>query len=361
MQTREGIGHDAERSDAPVPPTAGNGTSIIEVRDLHKTFEPRRRFFWGDRALVRAVDGVSLRVRRGETLAIVGESGCGKSTLARAMLRLEEPTSGEVSFEGCNLLELGPRELRKMRRNFQMVYQDPYSSLNPRMKIGHMLAEALLVHGICDRSQVRNEVTRLLELVEMPAAIASRYPAHLSGGQRQRIGIARAIAVHPRLIVADEPVSALDVSVQAQILNLMNDLKREVDVTWVFIGHNLGVVRQLSDRVAVMYLGRIVEEAPSRILFSQPLHPYTRALVEAVPQPDPARPMVTPLVRGDPPAATNIPAGCRFHPRCPIARSFCRVHDPALQGAGDDHRVACWAVTSPLLWSSEDAPAAAEE
>jgi oligopeptide/dipeptide ABC transporter ATP-binding protein len=337
----------------PLEAAVSNGPApILEVRDLYKTFVLYRGLLNRERALVRAVDGVSLAVRRGETLAIVGESGCGKSTLARAMLRLEEPTGGEVVFEGQNILVLPGPALRRARRNFQMVYQDPYSSLNPRMRIGQILAEALLVHGICGRPEVQQHVTRLLKLVELPEAVAARYPAHLSGGQRQRVGIARALALRPRLIVADEPVSALDVSVQAQILNLMKDLKREVDVTWVFIGHNLGVVRQIANRVAVMYLGRIVEEAPAAAIFTQPLHPYTQALLASVPQPDPRRPMTAPPVTGDPPAATNIPPGCRFHPRCPLARPLCRTHDPATAIVGPDHRVACWAVTDPERWSA---------
>ncbi len=325
---------------------------ILEVRDLYKTFTLHRGLLNRERVLVRAVDGVSLSVRRGETLAIVGESGCGKSTLARAMLRLEEPTSGEIVFEGRNIVLLSGSELRRARRNFQMVYQDPFSSLNPRMRIGQILAEALLVHRICGRSEVRDHVGRLLKLVELPPVVATRFPAHLSGGQRQRVGIARALALRPKLIVADEPVSALDVSVQAQILNLMKDLKREVEVTWVFIGHNLGVVHQIADRVAVMYLGRILEEAPAATLFAQPLHPYTKALLASVPQPDPRRPMSVPPVTGDPPAATNIPPGCRFHPRCPLARGICRTDDPMTTTAGADHVVACWAVTDPNRWSS---------
>jgi peptide/nickel transport system ATP-binding protein len=341
-----------EQSVATLSSAGETDGTILRIRDLYKTFEGRRRFLGAGGARVRAIDGVSLDVRRGETLGIVGESGCGKSTLARAMLRLEEPSSGQIIFDGVNILELRERELRKTRRNFQMVYQDPYSSLNPRMKIGHVLSEVLLVHGICTRSAVHAEVAKLLALVGMPPEVATRYPAHLSGGQRQRIGIARVLAVKPKLIVADEPVSALDVSVQAQILNLMKDLKGEVDVTWVFIGHNLGVVRQIADRVAVMYLGRIVEEAPAGQLFSVPRHPYTQALIAAVPLPDPTKPMVLPQVTGDPPSATNIPAGCRFHTRCPLARSYCRTHDPSLQTVESDHRVACWAVTAPELWSS---------
>jgi oligopeptide transport system ATP-binding protein len=330
-----------------------NGSSnILEVRDLYKTFTIHRGLLNREHVLVRAVDGVSLAVRRGETLGIVGESGCGKSTLARAMLRLEEPTGGEVVFEGRNIVLLSGPELRRARRDFQMVYQDPFSSLNPRMRIGQILAEALLVHRICGRAEVQAHVGRLLKLVELPVIVTARYPAHLSGGQRQRVGIARALALRPKLIVADEPVSALDVSVQAQILNLMKDLKREVDVTWVFIGHNLGVVHQIADRVAVMYLGRIVEEAPAAVIFAQPLHPYTKALLASVPQPDPRRPMSVPPVTGDPPAATNIPPGCRFHPRCPLVRGICRVDDPMLASAGTDHGAACWAVTAPERWSA---------
>ncbi|MDB5057579.1 MAG: oligopeptide/dipeptide transporter, ATP-binding protein C-terminal domain protein, partial [Chloroflexi bacterium] len=250
------------------------------------------------------------------------------------------------------ILKLSPAELRKARGHFQMVYQDPYSSLNPRMRVGQILAEALLVHGKCTRNMADAQVEQLLQRVELPAVVATRYPAHLSGGQRQRVVIARALALGPRVIVADEPVSALDVSVQAQILNLMQDLQEEVDVTWVCISHNLGVVRQIADRVAVMYLGRIVEEASVTRIFAQPLHPYTRALLASVPQPDPRRVMDIPPVQGDPPAATNIPPGCRFHPRCPIARSLCTREDPALAFGATDHEVACWAVTDTTRWSA---------
>ena len=330
--------------------TLPTGAPILEVQDLHKRYALRRGLLNRQQAVIRAVDGVSLEARRGETLAIVGESGCGKSTLARLMLRLEEPTSGQVRFEGQDLLKLSGSGLRHARGNFQMVYQDPYSSLNPRMRIGQILAEALLVHGICPRSTVMEHVHQLLNQVELPALVATRHPAHLSGGQRQRVVIARALAVRPRIIVADEPVSALDVSVQAQILNLMQDLKREVEVTWVFISHNLGVVRQVSERVAVMYLGRIVEEAPADRIFAHPLHPYTKALLASVPEPEPRKRMAAPPLIGDPPTATNIPPGCRFQQRCPLARPYCLAHDPSLVAMEPQHRVACWAVSAPEQW-----------
>jgi oligopeptide/dipeptide ABC transporter ATP-binding protein len=333
---------------------ADGAPAILAVRDLRKVYALQRGWLNRRHAEIRAVDGVSIEVRRGETLAIVGESGCGKSTLARLMLRMEEPTSGEIRFEDQDLLALSGADLRRARTNFQMVYQDPYSSLNPRMRIGQVLAEALLVHDICKRQEVQEYVLQLLRQVELSPVVATRYPAHLSGGQRQRAVIARALAVQPRIIVADEPVSALDVSVQAQILNLMQDLKRNLKVTWVFISHNLAVVRQVADRVVVMYLGRIVEEARVDQIFMRPLHPYTKALLSSVPEPEPRRIMAVPPVLGDPPAPTEIPPGCRFQQRCPLARPFCRTHDPALAALETGHRVACWAVSAPDRWERQD-------
>jgi oligopeptide/dipeptide ABC transporter ATP-binding protein len=337
---------------------------LIEVRDLRKVFEIHAgvldRALRRERLRVHAVDGVSLTVEAGETLGVVGESGCGKSTLGRLIVRLEEPTAGEISYRGRDLVPLSERELRPHRRALQIVFQDPYSTLNPRLKVGSVLAEALRVHKLCARDEVDARVIETLALVELPAAIADRYPAHLSGGQRQRVGIARALAVRPELIVADEPVSALDVSVQAQILNLVNDLKHELGVSWIFIGHNLATVRQVSDRIAVMYLGRIVELGPADVILSAPLHPYTRALLESVPHPDPRRPMEPPKLVGDPPSPIRIPKGCRFASRCPLARPFCRDNDPALVLVSSGHDVACWAVTHPDAWSAgEAAPTAA--
>jgi oligopeptide/dipeptide ABC transporter ATP-binding protein len=256
---------------------------------------------------------------------------------------MEQPTSGEIDFGGIG-------EGGAQRRALQMVFQDPYSTLNPRLKIGSVLAEAVRVHRMRPPDAVPARVAELLELVELPPSVATRYPGQLSGGQRQRVGIARALAVEPELIVADEPVSALDVSVQAQILNLINDLKRELGVSWVFIGHNLASVRQVSDRIAVMYLGRIVEQGPVAVLLSAPLHPYTKALLEAVPHPDPTLPLQPPRLLGDPPSPVHLPPGCRFASRCPLATPYCIANDPALVRAAPAHDVACWAVTHAEAW-----------
>jgi oligopeptide/dipeptide ABC transporter ATP-binding protein len=332
----------------------GDGAPLLEARDVRKEFELKpglkQWLLRGERLRLRAVDGVSIVIERGQTLGIVGESGCGKSTLARLLVRLEQPTSGEILYRGQDLA-LSERRLRSYRRALQIVFQDPYSTLNPRMKVGSILSEAVRVHKMRPADQVPARVAELLELVELPATIASRYPAHLSGGQRQRAGIARALAVEPDLIVADEPVSALDVSVQAQILNLINDLKTVLGVSWVFIGHNLASVRQVADRIAVMYLGRIVEQGPASIVLSSPLHPYTQALLEAVPHPDPAIELQRPVLTGDPPSPIHLPAGCRFASRCPAARSFCRGREPSLTRAATAHDVACWAVTHPEDWA----------
>ncbi len=339
-------------------------TALLEARDLRKVFELRPGLVgWlvrRERLRVHAVDGVSLRIGRGETLGVVGESGCGKSTLGRLLVRLEEPTAGAILYQGVDLVGLPERRLRTYRRALQIVFQDPYSTLNPRLRVGSILAEAVRVHAMRPRAEVGTRVRELLELVELPASIAGRFPGHLSGGQRQRVGIARALAVEPDLIVADEPVSALDVSVQAQILNLINDLKRELGVSWLFIGHNLASVRQVSDRIAVMYLGRIVEQGPASVILSAPLHPYTRALLEAVPHPDPRRELRPPQLAGDPPSPIRLPAGCRFASRCPLARSFCRMHDPVLAAATAGHDVACWAATHPGEWGASAVESSSE-
>ena len=339
--------------------SAPSHEALVEVADLHKRFDVHAglvdRLLRRERLRVHAVDGVSLTIKRGETLGVVGESGCGKSTLGRLLVRLEEPTSGRITYRGTDLVPLSERELRPLRRSLQIVFQDPYATLNPRLKVGSVLKEALRVHRLHPPDELDDAVLELLRLVELPAIVADRYPSHLSGGQRQRVGIARALAVRPDLIVADEPVSALDVSVQAQILNLINDLKRELGVAWLFIGHNLATVRQVADRIAVMYLGRVVEEGPADVVLSTPLHPYTRALLESVPQPDPRQPMEPPRLIGDPPSPIQIPAGCRFASRCPLARPFCVSNDPALTAAASSHAVACWAVTAPDAWASDAA------
>jgi oligopeptide transport system ATP-binding protein len=320
------------------------GEVLLEVRNLVKHFEVGSGLFGGRRGIIRAVDGISLTVRRGETLGLVGESGCGKTTTGRCILQLERPTSGSVVFEGRNLTTLTDVELRPLRRRMQVIFQDPYSSLNPRMTVGQILAEPLAVHRIVPDAAARiARVNDLLAHVGLLRQHARRYPHELSGGQRQRVGIARALALEPALIVCDEPVSALDVSIQAQIINLLEDLQSELRLTYLFVAHDLSVVRHISDRVAVMYLGRIVEVADRKTLYDDPKHPYTRALLSAVPIPDPAiearRERL--VLGGEVPSPLNPPAGCVFHPRCPIAIHDCRRAIPELRQVGPDHQAAC--------------------
>ncbi len=320
---------------------------LVTARGLTKHYPIGGGFFGGTKLVLRALDGVDLEIRAGETLGVVGESGCGKSTLGRCLLRLVEPTAGEVSFDGQDVLALGSAELRRMRRAMQIIFQDPYASLNPRMRVGAIVAEGLEVHGLARGAEKRRRVEELLQQVGLGAEHYDRYPHEFSGGQRQRIGIARALAVGPRFIVADEPVSALDLSIQAQVLNLLTDLQDQMGLTYLFISHDLRVVEHISHRVAVMYLGRIVEQAPRALLYANPRHPYTRALLSAVPVPDPRhRPKRTPL-SGDVPSPLNPPDGCAFHPRCPYAEPRCRVETPALiEGAGQ-HAVACHVFPAP--------------
>ncbi len=320
--------------------------SLVEVRDLELHFPVFRGVFRRRVGAVRAVDGVSFDIREGETLGLVGESGCGKSTTGRAILQLVRPTSGSVRFSGEEMTELEGEALRERRREMQMIFQDPYSSLNPRLSVGGAIREPLDIHGIGTPTERAGRVRELLDQVGLHAHDADRFPHELSGGQRQRVGIARALATNPRLIVADEPIAALDVSIQAQVVNLLDDLKETLGLTYLFIAHDLLMVRHISDRVAVMYLGRIVELAERSGLFAGPLHPYTQALLSAIPLPDPdleARRTRT-ILEGDVPDPSDPPPGCRFHTRCPFATEVCRTADPPLRELGGErhsHRVAC--------------------
>jgi oligopeptide/dipeptide ABC transporter ATP-binding protein len=326
------------------PPIDRTAPPLLQVRDLKKHFPVRRGTFGGAREHLRAVDGVSFDLWRGETLGLVGESGCGKSTTGRALLRLLEPTSGEVRFDGIDVRALDREELRAFRRRAQFVFQDPVGALNPRLSVGAMLEEVLHVHGLGGPNR-RDRAVQLLELVGLRPEHIDRYPHEFSGGQRQRLGIARALSVEPELLVLDEPVSALDVSVQAQVVNLLEDLQAELGLTYLFIAHDLALVEHVSDRVAVMYLGRVVELADSRDLYRDPRHPYTRSLLSAVPRPDPAgregRRRI--VLEGDVPSPIDPPPGCPFHPRCPHSAKDERCHTvvPALEGASDGHVAAC--------------------
>jgi len=314
--------------------------ALVEIRNLIKHF-PVQRTLLGRREFVRAVDGVDLVVHTGETLGVVGESGCGKSTLGRLVLRLLEPTAGEVWFHGENLSALTPRALRAKRREMQIIFQDPFGSLNPRMRVGNIIGEGLEIHALARGAEKRRRVLTLLERVGLRSDAYHRYPHEFSGGQRQRIGIARALAVQPRFIVADEPVSALDVSIQAQIINLLQDLQDEMGLTYMFIAHDLRVVEHISHRVAIMYLGKIVEIAERAELYRNARHPYTRALLSAVPTPDPTARRDRMRLAGDVPSPINPPSGCRFHPRCPYAEARCRETEPALIAGRENHAVAC--------------------
>jgi oligopeptide/dipeptide ABC transporter ATP-binding protein len=316
-------------------------TALLEVSDLIVHFPIRKGVFSRVHGAVRAVDGVSFSIARGETLSLVGESGSGKTTCGRAILRLIEPTGGKVVFDGTVVSSLNRRDLRSIRKRIQIVFQDPFGSLNPRMTVYSVLAEILAMHRIVPRNKRRDRVMELLDLVGMPPESADRYPHEFSGGQRQRIGIARALAVEPDLIVADEPISALDVSIQAQILNLLEDLQQKLGLTYLFIGHDLSVVRHISDKVAVMYLGRIVEFGSVTDIFDRPVHPYTKALLSAAPEPDPDAKRDRQILKGDVPSPINPPSGCHFHPRCPDAQPSCKKRLQALRERHDGHCAAC--------------------
>jgi oligopeptide transport system ATP-binding protein len=316
---------------------------LIRIEDLVMHFPIYRGIFQKQVGAVRAVDGISFSIKRGETLGLVGESGCGKSTTGRAILQLYRPTAGHVFYEDQDLTLLKGEELRHMRRKMQMIFQDPYASLNPRMTVGDIVGEPLIVHNVASGKEVQDRVENLLELVNMNPSFASRYPHEFSGGQRQRIGVARALALQPAFIVCDEPISALDVSIQAQVINLLEDLQSEFNLTYLFIAHDLSMVRHISDRVAVMYLGIIAEIADRNTLYANPLHPYSKALLSAVPIPDPVieKDRSRIILEGDVPSPVNPPSGCHFRTRCPIAKEICAEQTPQLREVEAGHFAAC--------------------
>jgi oligopeptide transport system ATP-binding protein len=315
---------------------------LLELEDIRKLYPVKKGLIiQKEVGTVRAVDGVSFQLMPGETLAVVGESGCGKSTTARLAMRLIEPTSGTIRYDGQDITKATRHDMRRLRRDMQIIFQDPYSSLNPRMTVEEIIAEPMVVHNVGDKASRRDRVRELLRLVDLAPYHADRYPHEFSGGQRQRIGIARALSVSPRLVVCDEPVSALDVSIQAQIVNLLKDLQKEFGLTYLFISHGLAVVKHVSDRVAVMYLGQIVEIADKKSLYDNSRHPYTQALLAAAPEPDPSRRTAMKSLGGDLPSPLNPPSGCRFHTRCPLAQERCRSEVPSLREIEPGHRAAC--------------------
>ncbi|NLM41644.1 MAG: dipeptide ABC transporter ATP-binding protein [Firmicutes bacterium] len=321
---------------------AGQQEVLLEVRNLVKHFPIRQGIIFSRQVgAVQAVDDISFTVHKGETLGLVGESGCGKTTTGRLILRLIEPTSGDIIFDGKNIPQLPKDELRELRKDMQIIFQDPYGSLNPRMTVGDIIGEPLHIHKLARGAEREKRVRELLEVVGLSAFHARRFPHEFSGGQRQRIGIARALAVRPKMIICDEPVSALDVSIQAQVINLLQDLQTEFDLTYIFIAHDLSVVKHISDRVAVMYLGKIVELTDKNELYHNPKHPYTQALLSAIPEADPTIKKERILLKGDVPSPINPPKGCRFHTRCPKAMDICRVEEPAFVDSGNGHFVAC--------------------
>ena len=336
--------------------SAAAGEPLIAADDVKKYFPIKKGvIFQREVARVHAVDGVSFQVMPGETVGLVGESGCGKSTLGRCLIRLHELTGGSVRFQGRDISSLSRRSLRPLRREMQMVFQDPYASLNPRKRVGTIISDPMRIHNLGDRRTIKSRTQELLELVGLNPEHYNRYPHEFSGGQRQRIGVARALALRPKLVVADEPVSALDVSIQAQVVNLLDDLQDELGLTYVFIAHDLSVVRHVSDRIVVMYLGKVVEVSPAEELYQRPVHPYTEALLSAVPIPDPtiAATRERIVLAGDVPSPIHPPSGCRFHPRCRYATDICSAEEPPLVQRGDGHLAACH---HPL---NVDTPAAA--